>query len=134
MLPSRLWLSVFFLACIACSSPKIGWYQTVPNDVARIELVLKKNKTFELHFKDLDERPAKDYVFKGEWTEQKEKIRLLFKLDKNDLPDLYALFDPNLTEVPSVRILDKRTVEFKKTEKRIYIWGIPCRKMEILAK
>lgn len=127
------WTTIFYVlvSLFSCSSSKIAGYQTVANDVANIQLILKKNETFELHFKDLEERPAKTYVFKGKWSASKEKFKLIFKLDKNDLPDIYALFDPTLTDVPSVRILDKRTVEFKSSDKRIYIWGIPCHKMKI---
>lgn len=120
-----------FLLLLSCKAPKTGLYETVANDIARIQLVLLKNKKFELHFKDLQEKPEKNYVFKGKWSEQKDKIQLHFKLDKNDLPDLRALFDPNLTEIKSVRILDKANVEFKKTEKTIYIWGISCPKKHI---
>lgn len=116
---------------LSCKAPKTGLYETVANDVAKIQLVLLKNKKFELHFKDLEEKPEKKYVFKGTWSEQKDKIRLQFKLDKNDLPDLYALFDPSLTEFKSIRILDKENVEFKKTDKTIYIWGISCPKVNI---
>ncbi|MBK8956639.1 MAG: hypothetical protein IPM34_13950 [Saprospiraceae bacterium] len=125
--------NIFFICIflVACSSPKIGLYESGANDIARIQLVLLKNQTFELHFKDLDEKPEKNYIFKGKWTEIKDKIKLQFKLDKNGLPDLHALFDPSLTEIKSVKIIDKETVEFKKADKNIYIWGIACPKKKI---
>ncbi|MEI2696329.1 MAG: hypothetical protein WBO44_05605 [Saprospiraceae bacterium] len=119
-----------FLIC-SCSSPKKAIYETTANDVAQIELVLRKNQKFELYFKDLSERPEKRYKFKGSWSERKDRIQLNFHLDKNGLPDIKALFDPSLTEVKSVRIIDAKTVEFKKTDKMIYIWGLSCPKSDL---
>jgi len=118
----------------ACSSPKKAIYETTANDVAQIELVIRKNQKFELYFKDLSERPEKRYKFKGSWSERKDRIQLNFHLDKNGLPDIKALFDPSLTEVKSVRIIDNKTVEFKKTDKMIYIWGLSCPKAELEKK
>ncbi|HRG67341.1 MAG: hypothetical protein JNL65_09745 [Saprospiraceae bacterium] len=118
----------------ACSAPKKAMYETIPNDVAQIELLIRKNQKFELYFKDLSERPEKRYKFKGSWSERKDRIQLNFHLDKNGLPDIKALFDPSLTEVKSVRIIDTKTVEFKKTDKMIYIWGLSCPKTDLEKK
>ncbi len=130
-------ISTFILLSIiliACSSPKKALYHTSANDVAEIELILRKNQKFQMYFKDLSEHPEKRYKFKGRWLERKERIQLIFNLDKNGLPDIKALFDPNLTEVKSVKILDNKSVEFKKTEKTIYIWGLSCPKSDLEQK
>ncbi len=114
--------------CIGCSPAKHAVYHVAANDVADIDLVLRKNQTFLIHFKVFEEQPPKKYVFEGKWNDKGENIRLVFKLDKDDLPDLQALFDPSLDESRSVKIIDKRTVEFKKTAKKIKIWGLSCDK------
>lgn len=121
-------IGLLVLFIIGCSSPKIGIYRTAANDIATIELSLKKNSSFEMQFRDLEE--TKTYIFKGKWSEHKDFIRLEFKLDKKGLPDIFALFDPNLTEDKSIRILDNRRVEFKKKAQTIYIWGIACPKQK----
>ena len=72
--------------------------------------------------------PPEKYTFTGNWNEKADMIRLNFKLNKQDLPDLYALFDPALDETKSIRILDKKTVEFKKSLRKINIWGLSCEK------
>lgn len=126
----RIWfIGLPLLLFMACASPKIGIYKTAANDIATIELTLKKNNSFDMQFRDLEE--TRTYVFKGKWSEHKEHIRLEFKLDKKGLPDIYALFDPNLTEDKSIRILDNRRVEFRKKAQTIYIWGIACPKQKL---
>jgi hypothetical protein len=125
----KYYLLILVFACISCSSAKKAMYESSPNDVAKIDLVLQKNKNFIIHFKDLEEKPPKTYQFKGNWKENGDYIKLIFKLDKDDLPDLKALFDPALDESKSVRILDKSTVEFKKNSKKIKIWGLSCLKV-----
>lgn len=114
------------LIWFSCSPARHSVYQVTANDVADIDLILHKNQSFLIHFKVFEEKPPKRYKFTGKWSERGESIRLVFKLDKDDLPDLNALFDPALDETNSVRIIDKKTVEFKKTAKRIKIWGLSC--------
>lgn len=118
-----------FILIVSCSPAKYSMYEVTANDVADIDLILHKNKTFLIHFKVFEDRPPKKYKFKGKWTEKGDNIRLVFKLDKDDLPDLNALFDPALDESKSIRIIDKKTVEFKKSAKRIKIWGLACEKI-----
>ena len=118
-----------FLLLICCSPAKHSIYEVSANDVADIDLVLHKNQSFLIHFKVFEDRPPKKYKFKGKWIEKGDNIRLVFKLDKDDLPDLNALFDPALDESKSIRIIDKKTVEFKKSTKRIKIWGLACEKI-----
>jgi hypothetical protein len=113
----------------SCSTAKQSVYKVAANDIADIDLVLHKNQTFLIHFKVFEEKPPKKYQFTGKWSEKGESIRLIFKLDKDDLPDLKALFDPALDNSKSIRIIDKKTVEFKKTAKKINIWGISCEKI-----
>jgi hypothetical protein len=117
-----------FLFLISCSSAKYAAYEVSANDVADIDLILRKNKTFLIHFKEFEEKPPKTYVFKGKWIERGDNIRLEFKLDKNDAPDLYALFDPSLDENRTVKIIDKKTIEFKTGAKKIKIWGLSVEK------
>lgn len=122
---------IFILLFTSCSSPKKWVYETSANDVAEIELVLRKNNKFQLHFKDLDEKPEKKYTFKGNWLNRKEMIQMLFKLDRKGLPDINALFDPSLAPTKTIRILDNKTIEFKQSLKSIYIWGLPCIKTDL---
>lgn len=119
---------LIFPLILSCGSTKVVEYKVKANDVANIELALQKNKKFVIHFKAMDDEPPKNYTFKGKWSENGNYIRLNFKLDKEDLPDLYALFDPKLDESKSIKILDKKTVEFKKGTKRIVVWGLPLEK------
>ena len=117
---------LFFVIVFSCNPAKYASYNVSANDVADIDLILRKNQTFLIHFKVFEEQPPKKYTFTGNWTEKGDNIRLVFKLDKDDLPDLKAFFDPALDESKSVKIIDKKTVEFKKTAKRIKIWGLSC--------
>ncbi|MBK6544495.1 MAG: hypothetical protein IPG12_04385 [Saprospiraceae bacterium] len=125
------YLLLISILWVSCASPKLAIYKTIPNDVALIDLYLQKNHRFGVNFKDFDEVPPKTYLFKGHWKEAGESIRLEFKLSKNDIPDINALFDPSLNEHRSVKIIDKKTIEFKKNAKRIHIWGLPCVKLEL---
>lgn len=119
-------LLLAFILFISCASPKLLSYKSEANDIAAIELDFHKNKKFKLHFRDLEEKPRKNYVFKGHWTDKMDLYQLNFKLDSRGLPDINALFDPALSSVKTVRILNPKMVEFKKSLKVIYIWGLPC--------
>ena len=121
-----IWISLLILS--DCSTSKLADFKVTPNDVADIELILKKNKSFVIYFKVFEDMPPEKYTFTGNWNEKADMIRLNFKLNKQDLPDLYALFDPALDETKSIRILDKKTVEFKKSLRKINIWGLSCEK------
>jgi len=123
-------LAIFFISLSSCASPKILSYQSGGNDVAKIELDVRRNHKFVLHFQDLGERPPKKYRFKGSWKDKKEHLYLSFRLDRKGLPNINALFDPRLTDHQTVRILDPQSVQFKKSLKTIYIWGVPCVKTE----
>lgn len=79
-----------------------------------------------MYFKAFDDKPPKKYTFKGIWSENKVSIRLDFKLDKNDLPDIYALFDPALDDSNFIKIIDKNTIEFTKSTSTMVIWGLRC--------
>jgi hypothetical protein len=121
-------ICVVIICMFSCGTAKIAEYKVGANDVADIQLELRKNKKFIIQFKVLDEQPPKKYEFKGKWSENGNTIRLNFKLDKDDLPDLYALFDPRLDESKTIKIIDKKTVEFKKGSKRIVVWGLQIEK------
>ena len=123
-------LVIFLISLGSCASPKLLSYQSGGNDVAEIALDVHRDHKFVLHFQDLGERPPKKYRFKGSWQDKKESLYLSFRLDRKGLPDLTALFDPGLTEHQTVRVLDQQSVQFKKSQKTIYIWGVPCVKTE----
>lgn len=65
------------LMFLSCKVQKTGWYETVANDVAKIQLVLLKNKKFELHFKDLEEKPEKITYLKGSGLNTRKKYAFI---------------------------------------------------------
>ncbi len=125
-------LSLLLIA--SCSTTNTLCYQSGANDVADIRLNFYKNQKFKLYFKELQETKSKTYTFKGKWNDQKESYQLRFKLSSDGKPDVKALFDPSITSSRTVRIIDRSTVEFKKSSKTIYVWGLPCSKIDLKKK
>ena len=114
----------------SCTPATRVFYQTRGNDVAMIDLRLRANHSFRMQFKALDDVPPKAYTFKGKWEDRQDKTRLQFRVNRKGIPDINALFDPSLDEKKSVRVIDSKTVEFKKDARRIAIWGLECERLD----
>lgn len=96
-------------------------YKSLGNGMADIELSLKEDQEFQLHFNRLDE--AKEYIMKGKWTIEDNRYVLRFRRGKLDVP---TLFTSNSGLRQTTIIENNRTVKFPSTVDGVVIWGIYC--------
>ena len=92
-------------------------YTSDANDLADIMLVFWEKGSFEITFRTLAENES--FKFKGKWKQDEQHFKLVFGRKK---PDVYALFE----NAGRVEIMDEKTVQFRKYEQGIWIWGIYC--------
>lgn len=100
-------------------------YKSLGNGMADIELELKENNKFELHFNRLDE--ARQYRLKGKWEAEANNFILKFKRSKLDVP---TLFSSNTGFQEASKIEGKRIVKIDAKRDGVVIWGIYCPKID----
>lgn len=96
-------------------------YKSVGNGLADITLALRGDHEFMLDFQSFD--TEKNTVMKGTWTSENNDYVLHFKKVKTDLN---ALFESNTGFQKIIKIADRRTVRFPKTQAGLFIHGIYC--------
>jgi hypothetical protein len=121
---------------ISCTSNKrlarqemAATFQSYPNGVADIELVLNPNGRFVLDLTTLPD-PAEEQEetekskMKGKWNAKESDYELHFR--GRNTPDLVALVGIDYSPETNISVIDERTLIIPGDQREIVIWGVKC--------
>lgn len=135
---SRLGLLIVVLGILvsSCTSNKklarqemAATFQSYPNGVADIELVLNPNGRFVLDLTTLPD-PAEEQgeteksKMKGKWNAKDSDYELHFR--RRNTPDLVALVGIDYSPETNISVIDERTLIIPGNQSEIVIWGVKC--------
>lgn len=104
------------------------FYQSEPNGLAEINLVIIPNGDFDFYMRTIPQPMDEDDTeiisnLSGEWTKKENWIRLNFT---NDELILDALFDKKYAIGNEFKIIDKSKIDINTELPNIHIWGVNC--------
>lgn len=130
---------IFILLLTSCnrnSDIKEMTFSQTQEEIGNIKLQLMGDKSFRLNIMiaptaqleiegDSEGITGINQKFRGIWTINGENIRLIFKGD--NVP-ISKIFNSNVDQKNTVKVLNVKEVSFNKNIKNIVIYGVDCKK------